>query len=345
MKTKLQTDESALITKLNEEYGIQADKLLFIPMGDSAYSYLLNGTAAQRYYLKVFDHHNDSQRKGIARLDGYLPATWHLYHQGLFRNLASPIRTRAGEYKIVLSDCTAVLFPFIEGESLAEAYPFSIEILQTIGKLAALLHQSTSRIAAQSLVIETYSLDFVPGLEKALSALEQIQSADDPNLQSLREHVLPRKKQIAAMLELVQKLGRAAAADPGEKVLCHGDLWGGNLIRHETGICVIDWESLIMAPPELDFMSYIGDGFEVFFSAYEKQIGHPVTINIDMLRFYAYRHHLRNLTNWLMNILYRNLDNTQRANDLEMILHHCINRWDHIEPNMQAVEAGLPNRK
>jgi spectinomycin phosphotransferase len=93
-------------------------------------------------------------------------------------------------------------------------------------------------------------------------------------------------------------------------------LW--NLILHKTNLFFIDWESTIIAPPEFDLFGYLGEEFDVFLSSYQKHMGHTVTLNIALLRYYSYRHHLRNLTNWLMNILFRNTEEIQNENDLEI---------------------------
>jgi thiamine kinase-like enzyme len=49
--------------------------------------------------------------------------------------------------------------------------------------------------------------------------------------------------------------------------LCHGDIWGGNLIRHENVLYFIDWESAIIAPPEFDLIGYIGEKFHLYEAA------------------------------------------------------------------------------
>jgi spectinomycin phosphotransferase len=336
LQVKYAIDDGVLATILQREYGIQLDGLLFIPMGDSAYSYRVNGTNGDRYYLKLFDHQNDRQRRSVERLKYYLPLTWQIYHQGLFRKTACPILNCNGEFQTTFNDLTIVLFNFIEGETLADEYPFSQQILKEIAQAVAAIHQATSYIDPAQVLIESFDISFECDLEKCVSTLEKNSLSENYIIQALREQVLSKKEQIFFLLELVRKLRGIAIADHKDKVLCHGDVWGGNLIRQDHEIYFIDWESAIIAPPEFDLFGYIGEGFDVFFSSYEKHLGHPVTLNLDLLRFYSYRHHLRNLTDWIMNILYRNHDEKQNQNDLEMILHHCMNRWDHIERNVRS---------
>lgn len=345
MEVKYPIDDHLLMANLDQEYGIRLKTVEFIPMGDSAYSYRLNGVNGERYYLKIFDHRNDKQRRGIAKLNGYLPLICNLYRQKLMRNISYPIRTRQGDFYTSFSGITAVLFNFIDGDTLAEAYPFPKEILVEIAKTAADIHRITPGIESALLPAETFDISFEFDLDPCISALESTAAFDNVSRQALREHVVPMKKRILFLLDLVRELRGQAVSAAKDQVLCHGDLWGGNLIRHGGELHVIDWESAIVAPPEFDLVGYIGEEFDVFFSAYEKHLGRSVTINLDLLRFYAYRHHLRNLANWLMNILYRNTEQAQNENDLDMILYHCMNRWDRIEPNIQATDAVLRTRK
>ncbi|WP_274361927.1 phosphotransferase [Paenibacillus thermotolerans] len=341
MRTRFRVDESALMMELSQAYGLEIDRLRFLPIGDSAYSYRVGCVSGEQYHLKLFDHSNDSQRKGIDRLQFYLPLTWRLYHEALFRNVTYPIRALSGDFKTTLKDCTAVLFHFIDGETLADAYPFSENILEAVGRTAARIHLTTPHIDRSMLSTETYDISFIPDLDKCLKMLDNAKSFDDPILQSLRDHVLGSKDRIQALLTFVRELRADTIAAPGEMVLCHGDLWGGNMIRQQSELYVLDWESAQLAPREFDMAGYIGESFNAFYSAYERELGRSPAVDPDILRFYCYRNHLRNLTNWLMNIIFRNLDQAQKENDLDMILHHCMNRWDGIEPAIGAVEACL----
>ncbi|WP_256208783.1 aminoglycoside phosphotransferase family protein [Paenibacillus sp. CF384] len=280
----------------------------------------------------------------MERLSHYLPLTWEMFHQRLFQNITYPIKNRSGDFSTTCNAFTVVLFNYIHGESLADAYPFSNEILESIAKSVAALHRITPNIDKSLVRTESFDISFECDLEKCISLLESTVTFDNLSKQSLREHVLPKKEQIYVLLNFVRKLRLAAISDNHEYVLCHGDMWGGNLIRHDNVLFVIDWESALIAPLEFDLIGYIGEEFDVFFSAYEQHTGKSVALDLDLLRFYAYRHHLRNLTNWLLNILYRNTENAQNENDLEMILYHCMNRWDQIEPMLKEVEANLRKR-
>ncbi|GLX66096.1 phosphotransferase [Paenibacillus glycanilyticus] len=344
MEVKYGIEDRVLAMNLDKAYGLQIESVYFIPMGDSAYSYWVSCMNGERYYVKLFDHQNDRQRKNTERLQQYLPLTWQMFHQGHFRNIAYPIKSLNGGFEITFDGITVVLFNFIEGDTLAEAYPFSDAVVSDIARSVARFQQITPLIDKTTLLEETFDISFESDLEKCISMLKNAETSNHPIKEALREHVLPKEERIRELLNLVRKLRGVAIADPKEKVLGHGDIWGGNLIRHGNELHFIDWESAMIAPLELDFINYIGDEFEVFYSAYEEQIGRSVSVNLDLIRFYSYRHHLRNLSNWLMNILFRNTNETQNDNDLEMILYHCMNRWESIEQKIRAADVILQRR-
>lgn len=352
MKQKFEMDEKVVMGKLNEAYRIRAVVLQFIPFGDSAYSYLLHCDGGERYYVKLFDLRNDHQRRGSEKLSYYLPLTWQLYHEGDFQQLTWPIRTVNGDFSMTLSgSCTIVLFNYIAGATLADDYPFSPETVSSIARLAARLHPvvpSQSTFAADRVMLPTESFDisFVPALQNCLKLLASHEGSDDPIVQSLRAALLPERERVSEMLNRMQQMQVRSLQDNRTMVLCHGDMWGGNLIRGEEGeLYLIDWESVMIAPIEFDLLGYIGEEFSTYLTAYEQELGHAVNLNTEVLRFYCYRHHLRNLTNWLQNLLVRTMSPEQRANDLDMILHHCMNRWDGIEPQVHAMELFLRDRK
>jgi len=347
MITQYPIEDMVLAANLNKKYGIEVDKLEFIPMGDSAYSYRVDCINGQKYYLKLFDHQNERQRGGIARLSYYLPLTWQLYHEGIFKNITYPIKNVHDDYKTSFDAYTTVMFNFIEGETLADAHPFPDDILKEVAKAMAAIQRITTRIDLTSLPKEMFDISFVENLIKYMRKLEDPTLVDsrNPIVSTLREHIKTHKELIHTSLNYVLKLYDVVRNSSKEFVLCHGDVWGGNMIRHCHNMYLIDWESVVAAPPEYNFWGYLGNGFDVFYTAYVKQLNQPVALNLDVLRFYSYRSHLKNLTNWLANILYGNNPEAQDNNDLDMIRNHCLNRIEPIESNILGVEAFLYKKR
>ncbi|GIN72305.1 hypothetical protein J14TS2_27800 [Bacillus sp. J14TS2] len=319
MKVKYPLQDSILINLLKTEYHLSTVNIHFIPMGDSAYSYKVTCHDGHHYYLKLFDHENDRQVDSLSNLYRVLPLLWRIYSQGALTNISLPIENIHHDYKTAFADFSVILFHYIEGRTLADAYPLSNTILYNVGKIMATIHQTN--IEHSPLLKDNFDLSFEMNLRACIDVLEESLPYND------LEIVVKKKEYIFSLLTKLHQL-RSNIFTEHQFVFCHGDLWGGNLIQKGTDIHVIDWESAILAPREYDLFNYMGEGFEILFSSYQKNTPTPIELDLDLLRMYTYKHHLRNLTNWLMNIIYRNKNEKQNLNDIEMILHHCLNRLD-----------------
>lgn len=100
-----------------------------------------------------------------------------------------------------------------------------------------------------------------------------------------------------------------------------------------------------MAPAERDAFVYLSDPsrpeFWVFVQGYQQTRGEPVQWQPVRLAYHAYRQQLRNLAHWLHKLLHEQLDEEQRANDLEMVGFHCLDRWEGIEQATTRLVAAL----
>jgi len=229
------------------------------------------------------------------------------------------------------------LYTFIHGDTFADAYPMSPTLVQQIGQALAALHTIQIPEALQERSPQdSLTAPFDGGLLADLASLEVITSQDALYLQRLREVVWPRREQIRAFLAHSQEYARKAHQTPVSLVTCHGDAWGGNMIMSPSGqLTLLDWESAVMAPPERDAFKYIGytDGpdFTAFDISYRMICKEPMHWHADWLAYYAYRLQLKNLEQWMHNLLHESLNEMQRDNDVTMIEHHCLDRWESVE--------------
>ena len=338
MKVKHTIDDAVLLAAIVEHYRISAENLMFIPMGDSAYAYRVDCANGDRYFLKLFD--TVTQQRNIEHLEFYLPLTWQLFHDEKLKQIVAPIRGKQGTLYTALNNrILLVLYPFIEGPTLADAHPFPAHIVEQIAIFLARLHSLSFQPDQKGGRIETFDPSFEQQLMGCLEQLSEEDYAHRSGVRELKGLVLPRREELMDYLGLVRTLRKQLSGEPFETVLCHGDIWGGNMIDHDGLLHFVDWETAIFAPRERDLFKLIGESFDRFLSAYTRELGRPVSLNIDLLRYYSYRRHLENLTNWLMNILHRNTSEVQNMNDLEMIADHCLNRFSLIEPQLITVRT------
>lgn len=342
MKIEPDIDKAALTIELYQEYGIDVEKLVFVPKGMVASIYVVHCSGGDCYFLKLF---SDSRlaRAGVRHTGLYLPLTWNLHYKKLLPNVPYPIKAKGGEFTANFGDQTLTLTNFIDGEVLGFEDPFSDEILAQLAGLVGILHRSTHDIGIEFTNVESFGIPFEDELLDGLDALERITDADNKGKQELKELLLHRRDEILGYLDRLKELQQIARAINKEKVLCHTDLHGDNMIMDPQGnIHVLDWEGAMLAPPEHDlfFFAWEDRFMDVFLPNYEREFG-SVSLDSSVFGFYYYRRNLEDLTDWIVQILYENTEDEQNREDLDGIVEDCISGWPYLELTIEQIHARL----
>lgn len=339
MKVRFNIDNMELSQYVKAEYGFEVKDIYFLPEGDISYAYIVTCEDETKYFLKLFDKNTETGSERIESSDFYLSVTWQMYNERLCENICYPIRNLNNSFKTDIGPAVIVLFNFIEGKIQADAYPFSRELLEKVAKGMAEIHKAAPRLKFESIRIEDFSLSFEENLIKMLKELESTAKYENKDMQALKEYITPRKKKILDFLDDLHEYQQAAQSISKDMVLCHGDVWGGNLILDAEGdLHFIDWESAIIAPPEYDLRNYLFEDVEFFLEKYMDKIGEFVKIDSSLFGFYVCKSHLSNLTNWMFRILYNNQHSEQNQSDLNCIGEHCMDRWEWVEDAVKKID-------
>jgi spectinomycin phosphotransferase len=321
-------------------------RIQFISIGDSAYSYRVETRSGTSYYLKIADRRTAVGRKTAAHMEFSLPLQRLVAGLSLVGISApQPLTTVQGALYAEHDTLFFALYTFVHGDTLADAYPMSPELVQRIGQGLATLHtvQIPRELQSRS-PQDSLTAPFDEELLANVASLANISARDAPYLQRLRELVWPRREQIRAFQAHSQNYAAKARLIAVPAVVCHGDAWGGNLILAPSGqLTLIDWEASVMAPPERDafiYMGYLGPDFSVFDTGYRMLRDEPVRWHHELLAYYSYRLQLRNLSTWLHNLLHESLDEVQRENDLSMLGFHCLDRLELVERAVASQSMG-----
>ncbi len=324
-----------------EAYGLTVNQVQYVPQGDSAYSYVITDNGGTRYFFKIYDRNTRRGQDTAARAEFYLAITKALHDQGLFQQLSVPLWTQTGLLQVAVDNCIFALFTFVDGSSLAEAHPFPTTLNAKLGIQLGMLHGCSHQLRVDHRLEEAASIAFLDTLQRLLAELQWL-ATEDPILYQARQALLPQLPAAERMMERVRQLRHAVVADRRAKVLCHGDVWGGNLILGgDSRIYFVDWESAVFAAPEYDLLNFISEDPEPFLVNYQRALGQPLLLKTEVYGFYQHRRHLRNLYHWLWSLLREETTAEQRRNDLDMIIHHCLDRWADIEPSMARLAAAL----
>lgn len=331
--------ERNICALIKQSYAFDISSYEFIPVGDSAFSYIVTSATLERRYLKIFDTSTQKGFMGVEQLRAYVPLMMELKESGLFPDLPKPHYTVDADMECNTGEFICVLFEYIDGETLADAYPFSDDIQTQIAIQLAKLHTLPLKQLHALVANESYHVDFGDRLYANLDSLASYKD-DEPYILRLQSIVLPRLELISRFWQQLSEQRGRVVQSSHELVLCHGDLWGGNIMNQPNRQLVfLDWENAVVAPIERDLFSYIGSEYATFRLVYAKERRLGRALNPDLIAFYAYRHQLRNLHQWLHNILNENFGDEQKQNDLEMIEFHCLDRWASIEEMVRQLYA------
>ncbi len=337
MITPLRDGEAFIRTIVLEQWHLEVTGVHFIPIGNSAYSYRVEVGSGSSYYLKVVDQRMATGRRTATHMEFSLPLQHFVSNLHLAEmNAPLPQQTITGALYAISEPFLIALYTFIHGETLASAYPMSSMLVRQISRTLAALHAvKLPEVLRQRVPKDSLTAPFDADLLTDLAALENLSSGSPRFLQRLREVIWPRREQIRAFLAHCSEYATKASQTPVASVACHGDAWGGNMILSPSGqLTLLDWESAVIAPPERDaflYMGFIGPDFTAFDAGYRMIHKKPMQWHVAWLAYYAYRLQLRNLAQWLHNLLREPFDEVQRHNDVMMIEHHCLDRLERVE--------------
>lgn len=253
MLTKPNIPDEHIISRLQEEYGLQVTELTFLPlgadMGTAVYRVVTDDETA--YFLKL--------RKGFEEIVVTVPI--FLKSQGI-QEIISPLETKSKQGWAEFGDYKIILYPFIEGKDGFEM-ELSNHLLRNLGAALKAIHSVPVPLELkQQIPQETYSAQF---RESMKSFQEQVENKtfEDPFAEKLAEFIKTKRTEITHLIERAQELATELQTKHLEFVLCHTDIHGGNMLISDKDelFYIVDWDAPILAPKERDLM-FIGGGID-----------------------------------------------------------------------------------
>jgi aminoglycoside phosphotransferase (APT) family kinase protein len=153
--------------------------------------------------------------------------------------------------------------------------------------------------------------------------------------------VLPRRAEILDQLARLHLLQHAVRRLSGPFVLCHTDMGGDNLLVDEHGrLIVLDWDDAIVAPPEHDLQSALGEGFGCFLETYEEAGGRRL-LHVDHFAFYLLRRYVHDMAVRLLRVLEENTSEEQDEDALEGMDAYGFTQWSALDERLDSIAVAL----
>jgi aminoglycoside phosphotransferase (APT) family kinase protein len=269
----LTTDQ--LVQAMSEHWGLEAAASTYVPLGFGSHHWEVVADD-ERWFLTVDDldlkHRTRSDTTGDARrrLQAALTTARELADNGL-SFVVAPLPTAGCDVLVDVADhFVAALYPYVNGEPRHwDDYRTSTERLEVLERVVELHDASNAHAQVDDLAIA--SLD---ELDLAIEELGQPWTAGpygDQARRLLDEHAAP----LLRLIESYQRLARQVRAHADRFVVTHGEPHPGNTLVTDRGIVLIDWDTLLIAPPERDLWIVAGHDDQVA-AAYTASNGVPV---------------------------------------------------------------------
>lgn len=297
MLEKPAISELEIETCLQQSYGLHPASLDFLPWGNDAngWVYRVSGADGASYFLKL--------KQGALYPAAYL-APGFFKDQGI-TSVVAPLPTRANELWAPLGNLTAILYPFIEGDNgwnnglpgqRWQELGAAVKSIHSLEPPAYLLETLRKERFDLQEYLELHTLDRQLYIMEGKDALE-------------REFIAIWKAKrpiITGLLNQMVKLAAILREASLPLVICHADLHPGNVLLDPGGpLFIIDWDDVMLAPKERDFLFVeVGDLAESqpppFFQGYGK-----VAINWLALAYYRCERVIQDVLAFAQDVFFR----------------------------------------
>ncbi|MEV0127412.1 phosphotransferase [Dactylosporangium sp. NPDC050688] len=272
--------EDALAEALRREWGLPVAALAYRAVGFGSHHWEVTDDGGYRWFVTV-DLAVDPDAD-VARLTASLSVAVDLHAIG--RTFAvAPVPTRLGAPLAVLGDFAVTVYPFVDGQSFDWNAFRGPDHRQATLDMIIQLH-TAPEIVQRHARVDDFA---VPGRSEIEAALKAPGPDCGPYARPAAELLAGHREALAGLLARYDELVLDSHSEPVQAVLTHGEPHSGNTMLTPTGWRLIDWDTVLISPPERDlWLIEPGDGS--IFSAYAAATGvlpRPSTIMLYQLRW------------------------------------------------------------
>src|SRR6266702_936760 len=192
----------------------------------------------------------------------------YLSNQGI-TSVVAPVPTKSQALWTKLEDWTVIVYPFIDGDTSLTG--MTNEQWKEVGTIFQRIHQvRLPPEGFQSLRKETFD---PTGYARWVRTFEtqhlHSPHSESASLRALRASWVAHQSTIHMGVTTLEKLAEALQSRTFPYVICHADLHAANLLRDRHGhVFVIDWDEVMLAPKERDFIFVREPQADAFFQGY-----------------------------------------------------------------------------
>ncbi len=254
MREQPKIPEESLRACLQDSYDLSPMTIEFLPLGLDYQAGVYRVMSEQRtpYFLKVTS-------RPLYEPSCLVPR--YLRNQGI-PSIVAPLPTKNNTLWTRVDDWTIIVYPFLDGDTSWTG--MTDEQWKEVGIILQQIHQVVlPPFGFESLRKETFDLtvytrwihDFETSL--AVAKTQHVREHDEGSAskRTLRSLWIAHQPTIHMVITSLEKLASVLQSRTLPYVVCHADLHPANLLRNHLGhVFVIDWDEVMLAPKERDFL-------------------------------------------------------------------------------------------
>jgi spectinomycin phosphotransferase/16S rRNA (guanine(1405)-N(7))-methyltransferase len=246
--------DGALATVLADAWNLSVDSLTYRPLGWGSHHWEVRDRDGDRWFTTVDELGNKrlsvSEPLSLAfdRLRASLAVAVDLRANGC-AFVVAPVPTSAGEPVARTRDRFGVaLYPYVDGQSFEWGEYASSEHRRAVLDLVVAVHGAPVA-ARRHANADDFALPHRHELAAGLAGdLADVGPYATATVKLLADH----EAMLRCTLDRYDKLVADARADPAPVVVTHGEPHPGNTMLTADGWRLIDWDTVLIAPPERD---------------------------------------------------------------------------------------------
>ncbi|HEX9134817.1 MAG TPA: aminoglycoside phosphotransferase family protein [Ktedonobacteraceae bacterium] len=304
--------EEHLRACLQEQYDVVPVTLEFLPLGldYNAGVYRVVSGQGTAYLLKVTSRSLYEPRCLVPH---------YLKDQGI-TSVVAPVPTRSGALWTQLEGWTVIVYPFIDGDTSWTG--MTDEQWKEVGTIFKRIHQvMLPPFGFESLRKETFDPAEYARWVRTFEA-QHLHARHDGSGSSraLRADWVAHQPTIHTVVTSLEKLAGVLQRRAGPYVICHADLHPANLLRDHAGhVFVIDWDEVMLAPKERDFIYVREPQAAAFLQGYGKTVTDWVA-----LTYYLWERVVQDLIACTQDVCFRDDLGEETRAGIVQLLHEIL---------------------
>jgi spectinomycin phosphotransferase/16S rRNA (guanine(1405)-N(7))-methyltransferase len=315
-----QLSDAALAQALDAGWGITPATLEYRAVGYGSHHWEVTAGRDLRWFVTIDDlaarlrSPADSLDVAYGRLRSALRTARAIYEAGaLF--VVAPVCTAGGDVLRRIGETYAIaVYPYVDGRSRQFGDTWSEADRRVLLTLIAAVHAAPADACRYALADDF----LLPGGDALSQALDDLAIRWDsgPYGEPSRQLLAARAAKLRRLLERRDQLAAEARRRPDRMVPTHGEPHPGNFIQVGSRWMLVDWDTVLVAPPERDlWLLDPGDGSVA--NAYRQATGRVVVAS--MLDLYRLTWELSDLASCVARFRQGHADTAEDRKDWEIL--------------------------